>query len=316
MSTGVAVARAGTPRRARRGYALPFFLFTGPLLLGLAVFTFVPVVWGFLLSFSRARGNVALGDWVGLQNYQTLLGDAAFRQSLLTILGFTVAIVPLTFVLALGIALLVNEARAGRAFYRTVFFIPFAVSYVVASLVWKMGLFTVPFGLVNQAMELVGRQPIAWISTPSPPLYWVVLVSVRLWLQLGFYMIIFLVGLQEIPAHLYEAARVDGARRGWATFRHITLPQLRNTSIAIVILLFINAFQAFDEFYNIMSAGLSAAGSGNVILARVPLQYLYDVALKQQDYGRGAAGAFILSVLIVLVTFLQGRIFGFGRSLD
>lgn len=316
MSSGVVVARAGATRPWRRSPAIPFFLFTGPLLIGLAVFTFLPVVWGLLLSFNSARGNVAIGNWNGLANYQSLLGDGAFRQSLLTILGFTVIIVPLTFVLALGIAMLVNEARAGRAFYRTVFFIPFAVSYVVASLVWKMGLFTVPFGIVNQALELFGHPAIPWISTPSPPLYWVVLVSVRLWLQLGFYMIIFLVGLQEIPAHLYEAAHVDGARKGWATFRYITLPQLRNTAVAVVILLFINAFQAFDEFYNIMSAGLSAAGGGNVILARVPLQYLYDVALKQQDYGRGAAGAFILSVLIVLVTFVQGRVFGFGRTAE
>ena len=120
-------------------------------------------------------------------------------------------------------------------------------------------------------------------------------------------MIIFIAGLQEIPRELYEAALVDGAKRGWQTFRYITFPLLRNASTAVLLLNVIAAFQAFDEFFNIMSGG-------NQILARPPLVYLYNIALSDQNYGYGSAGAIILTVIIVIFTLIQGRFLGFGRS--
>jgi multiple sugar transport system permease protein len=131
-------------------------------------------------------------------------------------------------------------------------------------------------------------------------------------LQVGFFMVIFIAGLQEIPKDLYEAAYVDGAKPGWTTFRTITMPLLSNTSIAVIVLNIIAGFQAFDEFYNIL---VGAAGmGGNVDLARTPLLYLYGVALVGQDYGRGSAGAFLLMAVIVIVTLLQARFLGFGRQ--
>ncbi len=312
MTIGVVAAPTVSTRRRRANHALPFFLFTGPLLIGLTIFTFIPIIWGFLLSFSVGRGSVALGPWVGAQNYETLLRDPAFRESLATIVFYMIVVVPITFAISLGLALLVNQSKVGRGFFRTVFFIPFAVSYVVASLVWKLGIFNVPSGAVMELLSAVGLPTTDFISSASPPLYWIVLVSVRLWLQVGYYMVIFIVGLQEIPEHLYEAARVDGARR-WATFWHVTMPMLRNTSVAILILLLIAAFMAFDEFYNIMGGEL---GGANASLARVPLQYLYSIALGSQHYGQAAAGSFILSALIVIVSIVQARVFGFGRSND
>jgi len=155
---------------------------------------------------------------------------------------------------------------------------------------------------------------ISWISPKAgdPPYYWLVLVTVRLWLQVGFYMIIFIAGLQEIPRELYDAAHVDGARSGWRTFRDITFPMLRNTSIAVLLLNFIAAFQAFDEFFNIF--GSTGASSGNLSLARPPLVYLYQVGITQQNYGLASAGSFIVVALIVIVTLVQGRLLGFGRS--
>ena len=302
------------PRRRDWSTTIAFWAFMGPMIIGLTVLTFVPIGWGLLLSFSRARGTISLGQWVGWDNYTTLLQDDAFIHSMETILVFTAFIVPITFAFSLALALMVNMITRGRAFFRTVFFIPTAVSYVIASLVWKMSIFNgLPYGLANLIIGKFGISYIAWIANPHPPWYWLVLVTVRLWLQVGFFMIIFLAGLQEIPQALYEAAFVDGARRGWSTFRHITLPMLRNTSISVLVLLFIAAFQAFDEFYNIMSSGLSGFG-GNAILARPPLVYLYGVALGQQNYGLGSAGAFILTAVILLVTIIQGRIFGFGRA--
>jgi multiple sugar transport system permease protein len=302
------------PRRSRpnRAATLAFWAFVSPALIGLAVFTLAPIVWGFLLSLSRAQNTIHVGHFIGLRNYADLLTDPAFLRSLETIIIFAAFIVPLTYVMSLGLALLVNRAGKGSAFFRTVFFIPAAVSYVAASLVWRVSLFNgTPFGFANHIIGLFGMHPIAWIGTASPPWYWLVLVTVRLWLQVGFFMIIFLAGLQEIPRALYEAAAVDGAASGWPVLRHITLPQLRSTSISVLILNLIAAFQAFDEFYNIL--GGTGSSAGNVGLARPPLVYLYSVALSDQDFGRGAAGGFILTILILAFTLVQGRLFGFGE---
>ncbi|MDQ6670853.1 MAG: sugar ABC transporter permease [Chloroflexota bacterium] len=280
--------------------------------IGLLVFTYVPIVWGFILSLYEARRTVTPTVFVGLQNYVTMLSDSAFQQSLLTFGLFALFIVPTTFAFSLGLAMLVNSITTGQAFFRSVFFIPTACSYVVASLVWKLNIFNgLPFGLANQFLHIFGIDPVVWIGPPQPPLYWIVLVTVRLWLQVGFYMILFLAGLQQIDRTLYEAAFVDGANRG-ATFRHITFPLLRNTSVAVTMLLLIAAFQAFDEFYNILSGGIT--GSSNVTLARPPLVYLYQVSISNQDFGRGSAGAFILAAIIIVITVIQGRVVGFGRG--
>ncbi len=266
------------------------------------------------MSLFEARNTVTPTEFVGLQNYFELFRDARFLTSLKTIVVFAIFIVPTTFALSLGLALLVHSIGKGSGIFRTIYFIPVACSYVIASLVWKMSLFNgLPSGFANNILWFLFEvNPIAWINTTAPPLYWVVLVTVRLWLQTGFYMIIFLAGLQEIPRSLYEAARVDGARNSWQTFRHITFPMLRNTSISVMLLLFIEAFQAFDEFRNIL--GGSGPEGGTAILARPPLVYLYNMAFVDQNYGRGSAGAFIIALLIIGVTIIQGRLFGFGRN--
>lgn len=300
------------PKRGSHREAFYFWAFVGPLVLGLIVFIYTPIVWGFILSFFEARNTVAPTRFVGIQNYYDLFSDSRFIDSLEMIIVFAIFIVPTTFAISLGLALLVNSLTRGKGMFRTIYFIPVACSYVVASLVWKMSLFNgLPSGFANNILwYLFGANPVAWINTTDPPLYWVVLVTVRLWLQTGFYMIIFLAGLQEIPQSLYEAARVDGAERGWKTFRYITFPLLRNTSISVMLLLFIEAFQAFDEFRNILGGSLIAGGTA--ILARPPLVYLYNVAFVDQNYGRGSAGAFVIATLIIVVTVVQGRLFGFG----
>ena len=303
-----------TSRSQNRREALYFWAFVTPLLLGLMLFVYIPIGWGFGLSLFEARNTVTPTEFVGLQNYFDLFADDRFLTSLRTIIIFSIFIVPITFAISLGLALIVNAIGRGSGIFRTVYFIPVACSYVVASLVWRMSLFNgLPSGFANNILWYAAEiNPIAWINTTSPPLYWVVLVTVRLWLQTGFYMIIFLAGLQEIPQTLYEAATVDGIRNSWEKFRYITFPLLRNTSISVMLLLFIEAFQAFDEFRNIL--GGSGPEAGTAILARPPLVYLYNMAFVDQNYGRGSAGAFIIALMIVLVTVLQGRLFGFGRS--
>ena len=287
-----------------------FALLIAPMVIGLGVFKYITIGWSFLLSFSEARGTIDIGEWVGLDNYLYLLQNEAFQKSMSGIILFTIFIVPVTFGFSLAIAVLLHGMSKGKAFFRTSFLIPAAVSYVVASLIWKMSLFNgMPSGVANTIGGIFGWDVISWIAGVDPPLYWIVIVTLRLWLQVGLYMILFLAGLQAIPVSLYEAASLDGASR-WAQFRFITLPMLRNTSVAILMLILIGAFQAFDEFYNLFTT----TQGNSTAPVRPPLVYLYDTALKGQDYGTGSAGAFLLTLLIVVVTLLQGRFVGFGRK--
>ncbi|MGV9883199.1 carbohydrate ABC transporter permease [Streptomyces sp. NPDC003006] len=290
-----------------------FWVFVGPFALGLVLFTYVPLAWSVYLSFFDAHNTVSPDAFVGLDNYTSMLRNDAFTDSLVTFAVFSAFIVPTTFVLSLALALMVNRVRRAQAFFRSVFFLPAACSYVVAAMVWKLSIFNgVRFGLANTVLGWFGAEQIAWLSTTEPPWYWLVIVTVRLWLQAGFYMILFLAGLQRISPTLYEAAAVDGARPGWQVLRHITLPQLRATSIAVTLLLVINAFQAFDEFYNLLSDS-----RGYPPYARPPLVYLYYTALGQgQNLGLGSAGAVILALIIAVVTVGQARWFGLGRKED
>ncbi len=307
-------AATGERRGSRRpkgiaGNTRWFWIFVGPFVVGLLVFSYLPIIWSLVLSFFEAYNTVTPSKFVGFQNYVDMLTDQAFLSSLGTFTVFAIFIVPLTFALSLALALLVNQVKIARAFFRSVFFLPTACSYVVASLIWRLSIFNgVRFGLANTVLGWFGIENVAWLSTIDPPYYWIPIITVRLWLQLGFYMILFIAGLQRISPTLYEAAYVDGAKPGWQVFRYITLPQLRATSVAVLILNLIAAYQAFDEFYNLI---------GNASFARPPLVYLYGISLGSiQDLGHGSAGALILAVIIMIVTLLQNKIFGFGKAGD
>ncbi|MGX1134074.1 multiple sugar transport system permease protein [Streptomyces glaucescens] len=304
-----AAGKAPAPGRQRgvRGRTLAFWLFTGPFLTGLAIFVYIPIGWSAYLSFFEARYTVTPSTFVGFDNYRYMLTNDKFVDSLVTFTVFAAIVVPVTWALSLGLALLVHRIRFMKAFFRSVFFLPTAVSFVAASLVWKMSVFSgVRFGLMNTVLGWFGADGIAWLANPDPPWYWLVILTVRLWLQAGFYMILFLAALQNIPQELYEAAAIDGAKPGWQTFRHVTLPQLRATSTAVILLLLVAAYQAFDEFFNLLN---------KTTWGRPPLVELYYTALgENQDYGSGSAGAMILTLLICVVTLLQGRIMGFGRG--
>ncbi|MEW2404065.1 sugar ABC transporter permease [Streptomyces sp. NPDC046862] len=307
-SPAPAKASKARPRRGLKASStFNFWLFTGPFLIGLVIFVFVPIGWSIWLSFFEARFTVTPSDFVGLDNYKAILTDTDFLNSLVTFTVFAAFIVPATWALSLGLALLVNRLRFMRAFARSVFFLPTAVSYVAASLIWKMSIFNgVRFGLANTVIGWFGIENIAWLSDPSPPWYWMVIVTVRLWLQSGFYMILFIAALQNIPRELYEAASIDGAKPGWQTFRFITLPQLRATSTAVILLLLVAAYQAFDEFFNLLP---------KATWGQPPLVELYKMALgENQNYGEGSAGAVVLTLLICVVTLFQGKIMGFGRG--
>ena len=296
--------------RGHQGRNLWFLVFVAPFFLGLAVFVYVPIAWSGYLSFFDARNTVTPTRFVGLDNYAYLLQDKLFLNSLLVFGAFAVFIVPLTYVCSLALALLLNNLRYGQAFFRSVFFIPTAVSYVIAAIIWRFVFFNgARFGMINSLIRSLGGDPINWFGG-SNNLYWVALVCVRLWLQVGFYMILFIAGLNQIPRETYEAAALDGAS-GWTLLRWITLPQLKGASVAVLMLLFINAFQAFDEFYNMLGSIGSYPPYG-----RPPLVHLYLIALGggQQDLGVGGAGTVILTAIIVLFGLGQNYVLNRGSK--
>lgn len=274
-------------------------------------------MWGFLLSVFDSRGTVKLTAFVGFENYQAMLTNPEFIKSLGTVVMFAIFIVPTTFALSLFLAVLVQNAPFGKGFFRTVFFIPTAISYVIASMIWRMSIFSgVPSGLANQVIwGLFEHDSITWIGTPSPPWYWLVLVTVRLWLQVGFYMIVFIAGMQAIPPDLYEAAQVDGAKEQVDSLLEDCLPLASQYLDLCPVDQHHPRLQRLRRVFQ-HPGGTYAAGSGGLLsMARPPLVYLYQVAMAQQDYGRGTAGAFILAVIIIGATLLQNRIAGgFGQG--
>src|SRR5947209_18180713 len=180
--------RRSTQRVRQRALktALVFWSFVGPLVLGLVVFVYIPIIWSIILSFSQARATVTPTSFVGFANYAHMLSDPEFIRALVTFTIFAIFIVPTTFVFSLILALLVNNIKFAQGFFRSVFFLPTACSYVLASIVWKMSIFNGLFYvLANAINHLFGHDPISWIATANPPWYWLVLVTVRLWLQLG-----------------------------------------------------------------------------------------------------------------------------------
>ena len=304
--------RSGLWRRLRgpQGRNLWFLAFVAPFIVGLLLFVYIPIVWSAYLSFFEARNTVTPTRFVGWDNYRYLLNDRLFRDSLIVFVVFAVFIVPLTYVCSLGLALLLNGLKWGQAFFRSVFFIPTAVSYVIAAIIWRFGFFSgARFGMINSFLRNFGVDPVNWLGGGNN-LYWIALVSVRLWLQVGFYMILLIAGLNKIPQETYEAAALDGAS-GWRLLRWITLPQLKAASAAVIMLLLINAFQAFDEFYNT----LNTVG-GYPPYARPPLVYLYLIAFGSgaQDLGIGSAGTMILTLVILVFSFLQNRLLAIGAD--
>ncbi len=287
-----------------------FWVFVTPFLAGLVVFVYVPIGWSAYLSLFNARNTVTPTDFVGLGNYAYLLSDRLFLDSMATFVVFALIIVPLTFACSLGLALLLRRIGVLQAFFRSAFFIPTACSYVIAALVWRMSFFNgARFGLANTMLRSVGLDPVNWLGGENH-WYWFVLVTLRLWLQVGFYMILFIAGLNAIDPQVYEAASLDGAT-GFGVFRHITFPLLRPTSMAVATLLLINAFQAFDEFYNTLNTV-----RGYPPYARPPLVYLYLISFGDgsQDLGIGSAGTLILTVVILAFSLAQNRLLSIGAD--
>lgn len=271
------------------------WLFLLPALLFLTIFVFLPILYLVYLSFTTGSFSQEGVRWVGLQNYQQLLLSPDFWQVIGNTLYFTAATVLPTIVLPLLLAVGLNQAIVGRDLLRTAYFLPTMTSIVAAGLGFRW-LFQTD-GPVNQLVQTLGGEPIAWLSDPT----WAmpVLILLSSWKQLGFNLVVFLAGLQTIPRDRYEAALLDGAN-AWQQFRYITLPGLRPTLILVFVTTTIFTLRSFEQVYVV-------TGGGPLDTTNLLVFYIYQQAFALFDFGYAAAAATVLLGVTLGLIWLQLR---------
>ncbi|WP_107727596.1 carbohydrate ABC transporter permease [Desmospora activa] len=273
------------------------YLFLAPSLILFALFLFYPLVKSLYLSFylTDPQGNVAL--FVGVENYINLFTSSGFLNSIKVTSLFMLYTVPTSIALALLMAVLTHNQLRGVRFFQFTFSLPLAISVGTASVIWML-LFHPSAGMFNYFLSLIGVGPIFWLSDPNWALFSISLMTV--WMNVGFLYIVLLSGLQGIPDHLYESAKLDGAGI-WNQFRHVTIPMLSPTIFFAMIVSIIGAFQAFGQIH-IMTQG------GPVDSTNVMVYDLYREAFIQFQFGTGSARALILFVIILALTLIQFKL--------
>ena len=263
---------------------------------GVLIITFllIPIGLTFVLAFTNARLiSPEPARFIGVANFTRLFDNETFWRSLINTVVFAVVIVPFQSALALGLALLINVKMRGVNFFRTVFFLPVVTSMVVVSMLWMF--MYQPNGLINALLAKVGVQGPDWLGDPRTALIALILMSA--WQACGFHMVIWLSGLQTIPADLYEAASLDGAGP-WQQFVHVTWPGLRQTAIFILITITIAAFSLFTQV-NIMTQGGPLDSTSTVVFMAV------RTGFQQQQTGYAAAISLVFFVIVLAVSLLQ-----------
>ncbi|MCA0295537.1 MAG: sugar ABC transporter permease [Actinobacteria bacterium] len=287
----------GRPRSGRQTSIAILFLL--PALVILLAFVAWPMLSALRLSFTNSSG-FGVEEWVGLDNYVRVFTDPRILSTLGTTAVYTVMFTPTAIVVALALALLLGHPRLlGRGFFRTALFLPFIVSLAVAAFAWTY-LLDPQVGLLNYWLRGLGIQLGNVLQDPNLAMPTVVLVAI--WKSFGFYMVIFIAGLQEIPGSLYEAAKVDGAgpvRR----FFHITLPQLSNTLAFVVVFAMISALQAFDQIY-VMTGGGPYRTTQTVVME------VYQEGFKKLNLGLATALSYVLLAATLVLSLIQFRFFG------
>jgi len=259
------------------------------------VFTILPVVIALYLSFTNYDVFTRM-DWIGIANYQDVFDDEYFWRALWNTLTYTVWSIPLSMVVGLALALLLNQKLKGLGLYRTVYYVPVVTSMVAVAMIWVQ-LFDPLYGVISNGLESIGIKGIDWLGDPRLAMPSVIAVSV--WKVVGWNMLIYLAGLQGVQEYLREAAAIDGATR-WQTFWRITLPLLQPTTFFIFVTSLIGAFQVFDVVY-VMTGG----GPANATTTLV--HQIYNAAFKALDMGYAAAMSFVLFGIVLAVSAFSFR---------
>ena len=281
-------------RAQRRKTILQGWVFILPNFIGFAILTLVPVLILFYMAFTK--WNIFGGsEWTGLENFARLFGDKSFHKALINTLYYTAIHVPLTLAISLGLALLFNTKLRALAFFRTAAFFPYITSIVAVAVVWNM-LFSPDNGVINQALMAIGvDNPPGWTTSSTWAMPAVIIVGT--WREAGYFMLLFLAGLQTVPRELHEAARMDGAN-AWQRFTNITLPCLRPTTYFITVILTIQSLKIFDLVL-VMTGG--GPGQSTLVLS----QFIYNQGFINNQFGYGASAAVVLFIIAVSVTLAQ-----------
>ncbi len=297
--TQPAVGRAELLVARPRFKATPY-LFLLPYLSFFVLFRLGPAIAGMGVSFTN-WAIVGTPQWVGLANYEAMTRDPRLADAVTNTLFFVGLTVPLLVILGLALALFLNQPMRGRALGRVAVFTPYVLMSTVVGVIWTW-LLEKDFGLINVYLDQLGLGKVPWLVDRNTAMYGIVLTTV--WWTVGYNVVLFLAGLQDIPAELYEAARIDGAN-AWQLLRRITLPLLAPTTFLVLLLTIINSFQVFDQVY-VMTSG----GPGTATLTLV--QYVYTAAFQFRKMGYGAAIACLLFAILIVFALVQTRVYRRG----
>jgi multiple sugar transport system permease protein len=309
MEAGLAPPRRVRRRRLRRNQrrreSLAAWAFVAPSALGTGLFVFVPMMLAFALSFTSANG-FGQYPWVGLENYERMFQDPLFINSIKVTALFVLGFVPGVYLLGLVMALVVYGAIPARAFFRVAFFAPYTVSLVVVGLVWRYMLAD-RVGVVGSVLQQIGiDNPPSFLGNPDFAVWVVVIASI--WFFVGYYMVILLGGLQEIPQDVLDAARLDGAGT-WRMVVSIILPMLKPTTFFALVLATIAGLaglQSFDLIYVMTQGGPANSTS-------LGIYYVYEQAFKSSQFGYAAAMATWYALVLILFTAIAFKLTRGGR---
>ena len=290
-----ATTRPGLRLWGEQGVLYPW-LYLAPFLVFFLVFQVYPTFYGLYVSLT-AWDLLTEPRLIGLANYTGLLQDGLFWTSLRNTVLFVVLDAPLAVAVPLGLAMLVNERLPGQTVFRSAFVTPLMISVSSVGVLWTW-FYNPTFGLINYYAQMLGLPGQHWLSEP----FWatVAIVLTTVWWTSGFNMVLFLAGLQNIPEHLYEAAKVDGAG-ALSLFRHITLPGLRPTMLFVGVTTIINTFRVFGQV-------LVMTNGGPFDSTRTLVQHLYETGFHFFRMGSASAVAWVLFVIISIFTIIQFRL--------
>jgi len=274
------------------------YSFILPVLILFIVFRIWPTINGFLLSFQYYRMRGAT-DWVGLGNYQDLLGDDLFWHSLRVTVIYAAFSVPLSTIFALLFAILINRKLKGIGWYRAIYFLPYITSLVMVAVIWQW-VYRSNGGLLNGILETLGLDPVGWLTSPNMVLPSLAIMAT--WKGVGYSMMILLAGLKAIPEHMAEASQVDGATE-FQTFWRVTLPLLKPVLFFVVVIETIGSFQVFDAMF-VMTGGGPVRASYSLVYM------LYDESFRFQNYGYASAIGVILFGITFVAMMIQRVMFG------
>jgi alpha-1,4-digalacturonate transport system permease protein len=299
MSQAETKVRAMKPSSWKNGKwkkKLAPYLFVLPNFLIFALFIVIPAIVGVIYSFHKYDGLNTM-KFLGLQNYKEIFMNQEFWATLGRTGIYTAVAVPCLYVISLFIAMLLIREMRMKGFFRAVIYWPYMISFIIVGLTWKW-IFGDSFGILNYLLTLIGLKPISWLTNPFFANMSVVVATV--WRYVGFYMVIFIAGLQAIPVDMYEAANLDGASKR-QVFWKITLPLLKPTSLLVVMVSIIEAFKSYP-----LLLALTGGGPGKETTFIV--QYIYEIGFSKQELGMASAMSVLLFIIIGIFSALQFRL--------